>query len=129
MGLILFLVVISWETPSFPAHGKRGELDADGRPGKPDHAMMAAARTTKVTRQNMAKTELPRGRAATILHEIREMLAQRRKPEEIEAYLEKRHGIEALKPCTGDAHSNPHIDHCMTCAPGWGWLGAQITIK
>lgn len=23
-------------------------------------------------------------------------------------------------PCTGDAHSNPFIDHCLQCAPGWG---------
>jgi hypothetical protein len=23
-------------------------------------------------------------------------------------------------PCTGDAHSNPHIDHCMVCLPRWG---------
>jgi hypothetical protein len=25
-----------------------------------------------------------------------------------------------LVPCTGEAHSNPHIDHCMLCAPRWG---------
>jgi hypothetical protein len=23
-------------------------------------------------------------------------------------------------PCPGEAHSNPHIDHCMVCLPGWG---------
>lgn len=23
-------------------------------------------------------------------------------------------------PCTGEAHSNPYIDHCMRCAPEWG---------
>lgn len=22
--------------------------------------------------------------------------------------------------CTGEAHSNPHIDHCMVCLPRWG---------
>ncbi len=22
--------------------------------------------------------------------------------------------------CDGEAHSNPHIDHCMMCAPNWG---------
>lgn len=22
-------------------------------------------------------------------------------------------------PCTGEAHSNPHIDNCMVCAPLW----------
>ena len=25
-----------------------------------------------------------------------------------------------MLPCTGDAHSNPHIDNCMICAPRWG---------
>ncbi len=23
-------------------------------------------------------------------------------------------------PCPGEAHSNPHIDNCMLCAPLWG---------
>ncbi len=23
-------------------------------------------------------------------------------------------------PCPGEAHSNPHIDHCGICLPGWG---------
>lgn len=23
-------------------------------------------------------------------------------------------------PCSGEAHSNPFIDHCMQCAPRWG---------
>lgn len=22
--------------------------------------------------------------------------------------------------CTGEAHSNPYIDHCMVCLPFWG---------
>ena len=22
--------------------------------------------------------------------------------------------------CNGEAHSNPHIDHCMVCLPFWG---------
>jgi hypothetical protein len=24
------------------------------------------------------------------------------------------------KPCNGEAHRNPFIDHCMVCAPRWG---------
>ena len=24
--------------------------------------------------------------------------------------------------CDGEAHDNPHIDHCMQCAPRWGWV-------
>lgn len=27
-----------------------------------------------------------------------------------------------LEPCPGAAHSNPHIDNCMLCAPLWGWI-------
>lgn len=26
----------------------------------------------------------------------------------------------ATEPCCGEAHSNPHIDHCGMCAPFWG---------
>lgn len=26
----------------------------------------------------------------------------------------------AERPCNGEAHSNPHIDHCMVCLPRWG---------
>lgn len=25
-----------------------------------------------------------------------------------------------LIPCDGEAHKNPHIDNCMSCAPRWG---------
>ena len=28
-------------------------------------------------------------------------------------------------PCTGDAHSNPYIDNCGACMPGWGWVAVQ----
>lgn len=33
-----------------------------------------------------------------------------------------RHGGHryVLSECTGEAHSNPHIDHCGMCAPLWG---------
>lgn len=27
-----------------------------------------------------------------------------------------------LTPCTGEAHTNPYIDHCEQCAPRWGWM-------
>lgn len=25
-----------------------------------------------------------------------------------------------VETCTGEAHSNPHIDHCWVCMPYWG---------
>lgn len=37
-------------------------------------------------------------------------------------------GIVPLVRCDGDAHSNPHIDHCGQCAPRWGWTGERIKI-
>jgi hypothetical protein len=30
------------------------------------------------------------------------------------------HFVVAERPCRGEAHSNPHIDHCSICAPRWG---------
>lgn len=27
-----------------------------------------------------------------------------------------------LVECDGEAHSNPHIDNCLRCAPRWGWI-------
>lgn len=27
-----------------------------------------------------------------------------------------------LEACNGDAHSNPHIDHCARCMPRWGFI-------
>jgi hypothetical protein len=38
-------------------------------------------------------------------------------------------GLKPLEPCTGEAHSNPHIDHCFLCAPRWGWVGAVEVVS
>lgn len=34
-----------------------------------------------------------------------------------------------LVPCTGAAHSNPHIDNCGICAPRWGWVEVPAGVK
>jgi len=34
-----------------------------------------------------------------------------------------------LIPCDGGAHSNPHIDNCMKCAPRWGWVMVPDAIE
>ena len=34
--------------------------------------------------------------------------------------LLQNYGVELPTKCTGDAHSNPNIDHCGVCMPGWG---------
>jgi hypothetical protein len=31
-------------------------------------------------------------------------------------------------PCPGDAHSNPHIDHCGVCMPGWGTVATYAPL-
>ncbi len=32
-----------------------------------------------------------------------------------------------LMECDGEAHSNPYIDHCLRCAPRWGWIEVPST--
>ena len=41
---------------------------------------------------------------------------------------DKTHCIDLIK-CHGEAHSNPFIDHCMLCAPRWGWCEVMIERK
>lgn len=35
----------------------------------------------------------------------------------------------SVQKCTGEAHSNPYIDHCMVCAPEWGIVVSITEIK
>ena len=37
-------------------------------------------------------------------------------------------GIEPLRPCNGEAHSNPHVDYCSRCMPRWEWVGAPVCV-
>ncbi len=37
--------------------------------------------------------------------------------------------IPELVPCTGEAHSNAHIDNCSVCMPRWGFVGPEVTIS
>lgn len=37
-------------------------------------------------------------------------------------------GVPELTPCHGEAHKNPHIDNCTSCAPRWGWIGQEVKI-
>jgi hypothetical protein len=36
--------------------------------------------------------------------------------------------LTKLAPCRGEAHSNPHIDNCLTCAPRWGFVGPKVKV-
>lgn len=38
------------------------------------------------------------------------------------------YGIQPPTRCTGEAHSNPYIDHCPVCMPGWGWIEDEIKV-
>lgn len=71
---------------------------------------------------------MPRTKAAKMLDRIREMLALRQSSEEIERRINKEFGIEPLKNCDGEAHSNAMIDDCHACAPRWGLIGTYIKI-
>jgi hypothetical protein len=73
--------------------------------------------------------DMRRSQAAKVLDSVRTMLAQRESPEKIERYLSLQFGIEALVKCSGEAHSNAHIDNCGCCAPRWGWVGDTVNIK
>jgi hypothetical protein len=37
--------------------------------------------------------------------------------------------IPPLELCPGEAHSNPHIDNCGSCAPRWGLVGPEVKIR
>jgi hypothetical protein len=74
------------------------------------------------------KLSLKRNEAADLLDKIRVMLAERIKPEDIEARLEKDKGIAPLQACGGEAHGNPFIDNCHGCAPRWGWTGPRLKV-
>ena len=37
-------------------------------------------------------------------------------------------GLPDIVPCTGEAHSNSHIDYCGVCAPRWGYVGHAARI-
>ena len=56
----------------------------------------------------------PMGNLLGVFHKPRIALA-RRVSSILQAHFEVRE-----RPCTGAAHSNPFIDHCMVCMPGWG---------
>jgi hypothetical protein len=69
-----------------------------------------------------------RHQAERLIEDVRAMLALRRDPEHIERKLRRVYGIEPLEHCPGEAHANPHIDHCSQCMPRWGFLGAKVEI-
>jgi hypothetical protein len=71
---------------------------------------------------------MKRSHAVQMIDQIRVMLASGTPTTIIALTLEQEFQIPPLVPCTGEAHSNPHIDNCRSCAPRWGWVGDKIKI-
>jgi hypothetical protein len=46
-------------------------------------------------------------------------------PNDTYEFFHVRNGYRVVR-CTGDAHSNAYIDHCMTClGHAWGWIAVK----
>lgn len=43
--------------------------------------------------------------------------------------LVNRYGIQVPHPCGGEAHSNPHVDHCGVCSPNWGTVQTPVRVR
>jgi hypothetical protein len=70
-----------------------------------------------------------RSRAAELIDHVRTELAKGTPPYVLERDLERRFGLAPFVSCTGEAHSNPHIDNCGVClSHRWGWLGTKEPI-
>lgn len=58
------------------------------------------------------------------LHNQRESAAASKELIRIEAF----YGL-VTTACPGDAHSNPYIDTCLTCAPRWGFIVDRFKVR
>ncbi len=83
--------------------------------------------------------EISRSQASRFIEEMRVLHARLLDPtqemvkmtiaKEIETAM-RQNGITEVKKCTGDAHSNPFIDHCGVCMNlGWGFSGKNVKVK
>jgi hypothetical protein len=67
--------------------------------------------------------------ATGIIEMVRLSLAEKESPETLENRLRVVYGITPITKCTGEAHSNPHIDNCCMCSPRWGFSGTRVNVK
>lgn len=77
----------------------------------------------------MPDIQIRRSKASDLIADVRKMIAARRPAEKIERMLEEKYGIPPLTQCPGEAHQNPHIDHCGVCMPHWGLVGDFVRIQ
>ena len=68
--------------------------------------------------------------AADLIESIRRALTPLRRSKVVAAIRKilREQGIEPLTPCKGEAHGNPHVDHCGSCMPRGEWVGAPVRI-
>ncbi len=74
----------------------------------------------------MTTLKIKRNAAADLIERIRSIAATQDNDAIHEALAA--FGIPEFEACTGEAHSNPHIDNCGVCAPRWGLLGARVQV-
>jgi hypothetical protein len=72
--------------------------------------------------------KISRSRAADIIENVRVMIAIGLTSADISRLLKEKYDIAPLERCEGSAHSNPHIDNCLQCAPRWGWTGEKVEV-
>ena len=83
--------------------------------------MLTSKRILNLLRIVAAKGKRAAGNSATAQGCIASGLLEHRLEEKGELTSEGARLIGMhFVPCTGAAHSNPHIDNCMCCAPRWG---------
>jgi len=39
------------------------------------------------------------------------------------------YNLQVPMPCSGEAHNNPHIDHCGVCMPHWGTVSVPVRVR
>ncbi len=43
--------------------------------------------------------------------------------------LFRKYNLALPRACSGEAHSNPFIDHCSMCMPHWGYIHDPVKVK
>jgi len=91
--------------------------------------MSDAPKTRKRKPHSPFEFVISRSTAASAFDRVRYLLAQGTDPKKIEQIINDEFQIPIPKKCTGEAHSNPHIDNCGACMQfHWGWSGKRLKI-
>ncbi len=85
----------------------------------------------------MKTKDITRTQAATIINDLTLHLdiwtqSKQTSPEAILSHLfdlVATYNIPVPHPCSGEAHSSPHIDHCSVCMPNWGSVQVPVRVR